>query len=88
MNKRAVRVNNKQIFGGNVNPYWKRQRRGHFIALPDGFLCADCIPPEVDMSDPKVEVWKEYSSGWTGSCICKECKLSIPIYVDADAAAS
>ena len=64
-----------------------RQQDGLFIALSDGgFVCSDCMTlTEVEsLSDIHVEVWEEGSHGWTGPCICARCKLSIPIYIDAD----
>lgn len=87
----------KRIFPGKTKPLTDYKRRasfkGIFVALPDasiaernrmgGFLCSDCIPLETDISDDEVEVWEEGSHGWTGPVICNDCKLSIPVYVDA-----
>jgi hypothetical protein len=48
------------------------------------FLCADCIPAELDLALDETQVWQELTHGWTDSCVCGKCKLSIPVYVDAD----
>lgn len=58
-----------------------------FIAEPRGkFVCAECNAepggPHHDPSDDRVEVWPYYSDGWTAPCICRMCKLSLPIYVN------
>jgi hypothetical protein len=64
------------------------KHEGIFVANADGtFYCADCIPAEVDVSLDETQVWQEYSSGWTAPCVCRECKLSIPVYVDVEPAA-
>lgn len=60
-----------------------------FVTTPEGALCDDCIPAELRarMGDDDVEVWEEGSGGWIAPVICKECKLSIPVYVDGEGAA-
>lgn len=55
-----------------------------FVAVSDGFICGPCLPDGVDPEDQDVEVWDLWSSGWTGPCVCKVCKLSIPVYIDGD----
>jgi len=56
-----------------------------FVANADGtFYCNDCIPADLDVGSFDVETWEEYSSGWTAPCVCRECKLSIPVYVDGE----
>ena len=65
---------------------WKKNLEGIFIAVKDGFICSDCLlPAEVKtLGDTNVEVWEEYSGGWTAPCVCKRCHLSIPVYVDSE----
>ena len=55
-----------------------------FIALGDGFICQDCMTTteKESLGDPHVEVWQEGSNGWTGTCVCLRCQISIPVYVD------
>jgi hypothetical protein len=58
----------------------------YFIAEPRGkFVCGDCNQkvkgPHHDISSPRVEVWEFYSDGWTAPCVCRICKLSMPIYL-------
>jgi hypothetical protein len=87
----------KHLFPGETKPLTDRQRRarfdGLFIALPSdvnvggkagGFLCSECMSLETDISSTEVEVWREYTTGWTGPVICNVCLLSIPVYVDAE----
>lgn len=58
---------------------------GIFVANADGtFTCADCIPADLDVGSSGVETWEEHSHGWTAPCVCRECKLSIPVYVDGE----
>ena len=65
---------------------WPAKRR-LFVAEEEGaYLCSDCIPASLDLGDPAVEVWEEFSDGWTGPCVCRVCKLSIPVYVDGQEA--
>ena len=54
-----------------------------FVAHDDGsFTCSDCTPTSLDLGDPDVEVWEVGSRGWTGPVVCRDCKLSIEVYVD------
>lgn len=55
-----------------------------FVDTDDGCICQDCLPshPEIDVSDDATQVWQEYSDGWLAPCVCVDCKLSIPVYVD------
>lgn len=56
-----------------------------FIAEKRSFVCGDCNErprgPRYDVSDPRVEVWEFYSAGWKAPCVCRICRLSIPIYI-------
>ncbi len=59
--------------------------RGTFVANADGtFLCNRCIPPHLDLGDERVEVWEVGSSGWLTPVICRDCKLSIEVFVDGN----
>lgn len=60
-------------------------RLPHFIATKTIFLCGDCNEKlrRFDITDPAVQVWEFYSDGWLAPCICDRCKLSIPIYINA-----
>lgn len=60
-----------------------------FVAGPpmasDGaFVCYECLAKDERrrLGDDDVELWQEFSSGWTGPCVCERCRLSIPVYVD------
>lgn len=56
-----------------------------FVANEDDtYYCGDCLPPEIYPGDPDVEVWEFYSTGWLAPCMCKICKLSLPIYLDGE----
>ena len=56
-----------------------------FVAHDDGsFTCGDCTPSSVGLGDPRVEVWTVGSHGWTGPVVCRECTLSIRIYIDGN----
>lgn len=58
----------------------------HFVADADGFLCESCAKEAgVDFEDDAVEVWEVGSAGWLGPCVCRGCKLSIPVIVDGGA---
>lgn len=61
----------------------------HFIAHRDEtFTCEDCWTEaeRESTADADVQVWEERSHGWIGPCVCARCKLSIPVYVDGEAA--
>jgi hypothetical protein len=56
-----------------------------FVFTNDRFLCESCAADAgVDLSLDEVQVWEEYSSGWTAPVLCAVCALSIPVYVDAE----
>jgi hypothetical protein len=58
---------------------------GVFVANADGtFLCRSCIPPTLDLGDDRVEVWEVGSSGWLTPVVCRDCKLSIEVFVDGN----
>jgi hypothetical protein len=87
--KRKLTDKQKPAWVAEVTKYRRAEFKGIFLVLPDGFLCYDCIPPETRIGDlarqyddGEVEVWQEYSFGWTGAPICNECQLAIPVYVD------
>jgi hypothetical protein len=71
---------------------FRRRCAGHpgiFLANADGtFLCAGCTPPEIDLGDDRVEVWEVGSSGWLSPVVCRDCKLSIEVFVDGNEVAS
>jgi hypothetical protein len=58
-----------------------------FVANADGtYTCGPCLPDDVDPGANDVQVWDTYSRGWTGPVLCCKCKLSIPVYVEGEAA--
>lgn len=60
----------------------RRTLEGIFVARDDGtFLCSQCLAlhREIDVSDPRTEVWQEGSSGWTAPLTCAECKEEISV---------
>lgn len=59
-----------------------------FVALDNDFLCEDCLPADLRarLGDEDVQVWGEYSSGWTEPVICRDCRRSIPVFVNGHVA--
>lgn len=58
-----------------------------FVIAPNGMTyCHDDIPASLKrrLGDADVDVWREYSTGWTGAPVCDICHLSLPVYIDAD----
>lgn len=61
----------------------RRTLEGIFVARDDGtFLCSQCLAlhREIDVSDPRTNVWQEGSSGWTAPLACAECKEEISVH--------
>lgn len=63
-----------QLTGGRV-----------FVADDDGFLCEACaVERGVDLGDDAVQTWEVGGDGWLAPCVCRGCKLSIPVVVDGE----
>ena len=60
--------------------------RDWFIHDGDEFVCGDCNHRLKlhDVSLDTTEVWEWFSNGWLGPCVCRVCKLSIPVILDGD----
>ena len=58
--------------------------RKHFVAWPDDtFTCQECSNEAgVDWGADETQVWEEFSDGWIAPVICRECQLSIAVYVN------
>lgn len=55
-----------------------------FAAIEGGsaFLCEECATEaKVELDSEAVPTWEIGSVGWLGPVVCRDCGLSIPIYV-------
>lgn len=48
------------------------------------YLCGSCNERDkvFDPPDSDVSAWEFWSHGWLGPCVCRVCKLSLPVYID------
>ena len=54
-----------------------------FVAMDDFFLCQACATADsIDLGDDDVQTWEVGGRGWTSPCVCRDCKLSIPVIID------
>lgn len=60
---------------------------GTVFAAVDGgavFLCEECATAaKVELDSESVPTWEIGSVGWLGPVVCRDCGLSIPIYVSS-----
>lgn len=55
-----------------------------FAVMEDGRIyCEACARRQgIDLCSDAVPTWDVGSTGWTAPCVCVECKLAIPVYVN------